>query len=104
METIIIVSVLSTLGVVGLILSILVAFRKLKNKVDVNEFNEFQNFFRAEIDSVHKRVEETQKNLADEDEDIRRSVDSRCDKLHSLIDPDLIVQHTQLSKKRILKS
>lgn len=104
METIIIVSVLSTLGVVGLILSILVAFRKLKIKVDVNEFNELQNFISTSMDSVYKRIDEVQKALSDEDEDIRRSVDSRCDKLHSLIDPDLIVQHTQLSKKRILKS
>jgi hypothetical protein len=104
METIIIVSVLSTLGVVGLILSILAAFRKLKIKVDVNEFNELQNFISTSMDSVYQRIDEVQKLLADEDEDIRRAVDSRCDKLHSLIDPSLISQHTQLSKKRILKS
>ena len=40
METMIIVSVLSTLGVVAILTSIVVAFIKLKNKVDVNKQKE----------------------------------------------------------------
>ena len=50
METIIIVSVLATLGVVAILTSIVVAFIKLRNKVDVNDQKET-------IDGVHQLIE-----------------------------------------------
>ena len=93
METIIIVSVLSTLGAVALVSSIVVAFWKLTNKVDVNDYNN-------EVDDIHRKIDEQIKDLYayvaednedirqsthEEREDIRRFLDSRCDKLDTKI-------------------
>lgn len=100
METIIIVSVLSTLGVVTILTSIVVAFIKLRNKVDVNNFERM-------VDDIHQRINENGKYTDDrfdklitqiyetinyndstyrkESEDIRRIIDSRCDRLDSKI-------------------
>ena len=100
METIIIVSVLSTLGVVAILTSIVVAFMKLKNKVDVNNFERM-------VEDIHQRINENVRYTDDrfdklitqiydsinfndntyqnEFNEIRRLVDSRCDKLDSKI-------------------
>jgi hypothetical protein len=117
METIIIVSVLSTLGAVALLISIVVAFIKLKNKVDVNNLERL-------LEDTHQRISENSKYVDDrfdrlvnqlyetinnndnlynrEFDDIRRAIDSRCDRLDSKIkslDRDL----TPKSDKQILK-
>ena len=93
METIILVTVSSTLGVVALVTAIVVAFVKLNKKVDVNTFENSENAIYNEMD---KRVTELKDDLEhhvnaiyhqmnQEDEDIKRLVDSRCDKLHTEI-------------------
>jgi len=100
METIIIVSVLSTLGAVAVLTSIVVAFIKLKHKVDGNSFE-------ITINDVHRRMDDIERCADDkidrlitavyetinhnhnqtdgEFQDIRRIIDSRCDKLDAKI-------------------
>lgn len=93
METIIIVSVLSTLGAVALVSAIVVAFIKLTKKVDVNDFDkEVENIYN-EVDNkvgqlnrdLEHHVTEIYQQMNGENEDIRRFVDSRCDKLDTKI-------------------
>lgn len=93
METIILITVLATLGVVALVTAIVVAFVKLSKKVDVNDFDrENENIY----NEMEKKYEKLNKDLEyhvtaiyqqmnDENEDIRRFVDSRCDKLDTKI-------------------
>ena len=105
METIILVSVSSTLGVVGIVVAILVAFNKLRSKVDVAEYEAYikelqdridsvENNTSREIDSVrnelNKNVSHLERMIDYKENDLRRSIDeslrftdSRCDKLHA---------------------
>jgi glucosamine 6-phosphate synthetase-like amidotransferase/phosphosugar isomerase protein len=107
METMITVSVLSTLGVVAILASIVVAFIKLKNKVDVNDQKEIISDLHRIIEQVERRIDENNRNtverfdrlieqvyetMRDDDnnyhkelDDLRRLIDSRCDKLDSKI-------------------
>ena len=111
MEMIVIVSVLSTLGVVAMLTAIVVAFNKLKGKVDVKTFDTAIISAFNEIDEVKKEngrsndiiVRDLNDNLRDVHQilntdntelrdgiykeliDIRRFIDSRCDKLDSKI-------------------
>lgn len=111
MEMIVIVSVLSTLGVVAMLTAIVVAFNKLKGKVDVEAFDTAIISAFNEIDEVKKEngrsndiiVRDLNDNLRDVHQilntdntelrdgiykeliDIRRFIDSRCDKLDSKI-------------------
>jgi len=111
MEMIVIVSVLSTLGVVAMLTAIVVAFNKLKGKVDVKAFDTAIISAFNEIDEVKKEngrsndiiVRDLNDNLRDVHQilntdntelrdgiykeliDIRRFIDSRCDKLDSKI-------------------
>jgi DNA mismatch repair ATPase MutS len=89
METIILVTVLSTLGVVALVTAIVVAFFKLRKKVDVNSFDrETENIYN-EINNrtddisglLEKEIHDVYQQMNQEDEDIRRQIDSRLDKL-----------------------
>ena len=108
---IVIVSVLSTLGVVAMLTAIVVAFNKLKGKVDVKAFDTAIISAFNEIDEVKKEnersndiiVRDLNDNLRDVHQilntdntelrdgiykeliDIRRFIDSRCDKLDSKI-------------------
>jgi tetrahydromethanopterin S-methyltransferase subunit G len=99
METIII-SVLSTLGAVAILTSIVVAFMKLKHKVDGNSFE-------LTINDIHRRMDDIERCTDDkvdrlitavyetinhnynqtnvQFDDIRRTIDSRCDKLDAKI-------------------
>ena len=54
METIILVSVLTTIGVVAVLLSVAVAFIKLRSKVDANEM---ENQIRA----IYHRMDDLQR-------------------------------------------
>jgi predicted PurR-regulated permease PerM len=89
METIILVTVLSTLGVVALVTAIVVAFFKLRKKVDVNSFDrETENIYNEigkRFDSLKNELEyhvtAIYQQMNQEDEDIRRQIDSRLDKL-----------------------
>lgn len=113
METVILVTVLSTLGVVAMLTAIVVMAFKLRNKVDGNSFEDevktiyneieqktyalqgrFDNeseYIRRELDerfdSVDRRVENQFKEIYqqtnNESEEIRRIIDSRLDKLDS---------------------
>ena len=111
MEMIVIVSVLSTLGVVAMLTAIVVAFNKLKGKVDVKAFDTAIISAFNEIDEVKKEngrsndviVRDLNDNLRDVHQilntdntelrdgiykeliDIRRFIDSRCDKLDNKI-------------------
>ena len=111
MEMIVIVSVLSTLGVVAMLTAIVVAFNKLKGKVDVKAFDTAIISAFNEIDEVKKEngrsndiiVRDLNDNLRDVHQilntdntelrdgiykeliDIRRFIDSRCDKFDNKI-------------------
>lgn len=107
METIILISVLSTLGVVALVSSIVVAFMRLGKKVDVQNLEETTDYLIDDITKLREDVYNTIKNevtrldeqraMEWEDgdkrfEDVYRALeklesnlDSRADKLHSLI-------------------
>tara|TARA_Y100000034_G_scaffold116477_1_gene154851 strand:- start:500 stop:748 length:249 start_codon:yes stop_codon:yes gene_type:complete len=78
MEIIILVSVLSTLGVVAIVGAIVVAFKKLNNKVDViNHDIDTQNLYKS-IDNIHN-------DIGNEISNIYSTIDSRCDKLYDLL-------------------
>ena len=105
METIILVSVLSTLGVVGIVVAILVAFNKLRSKVDVADYeahirelqdriDSVEDNTNREIDSVRNELyrngEHLEQMIDNRENDIRHSIDesfkftdSRCDKLYA---------------------
>ena len=102
METIILVTVLSTLGVVAMLTAIVVMAFKLRNKVDVNSFeeevktiynesnirfSELESRLDDEIQHIHRElnsnVEEAHRRINNESEEIRRLIDSRLDKLDS---------------------
>ena len=111
MELTIIVSVLATLGVVAMVMAIAVMFNRLERKVDVNDFKELTNTIFNEIEAnlreqndnnvklnrdfndtlreVHqildKADEEIKNDVYRELTDIRRFIDSRCDKLDNKI-------------------
>ena len=89
METIILVSVLSTLGVVAIVGAVVVAFNRLGNKVDVDDFNRFMDdsYRNAETvaGDIHRRIDDVDKNGRQNIDECFRSIDSRCDKLYSEI-------------------
>lgn len=117
METIIVVSVLSTLGAVAVLIGIVVAFIKLKHKVDGNTFQ-------ITINDVHRRMEDIERCTDDkidrlitavyetmnhnnnqidiEIENVRRIIDSRCDKLDSKIKAMSDVNLMPMTDKQIL--
>jgi len=126
MELTIIVSVLATLGVVAMVMAIAVMFNRLKGKVDVNDFKELTNTIFNEIEAnlreqndnnvklnrdfndtlreVHqildKADEEIKNDVYRELTDIRRFIDSRCDKLDSKIQT---LTHTSEGDKPLIK-
>ena len=111
METVIIVSVLSTLGVVALLAAIAVIFYKLSKKVDVVSYNEYQrdldNRFSSleenmnqKEEALYREIEKERHNLSIGYDEIYKTIDSRCDKLYTQIQA---VSETKGSKQ-ILKS
>jgi len=126
MELTIIVSVLATLGVVAMVMAIAVMFNRLKGKVDVNDFRELTNTIFNEIETnlreqndnnvklnrdfndtlreVHqildKADEEIKNDVYRDLTDIRRFIDSRCDKLDSKIQT---LTHTSEGDKPLIK-
>ena len=79
-STIILISVLSTLGAVAIIALVAVAFYKLGGKIEKLE------------DNVFRTIDETKRELITDHEEIyrqmgeiRREMDSRCDKLDNKI-------------------
>lgn len=91
MEMIVMVSVLSTLGVVAIFTSIVVMFRKLKSKVDVVENeNEIKNIYSEMLENgrylekiiedsirdVNDNLKDVHRTLIEDDEGIRRELES----------------------------
>jgi len=108
METILVtVSVLSTLLVVGIVLSVVIVFNKFKGKVDVEKYKMYQYDNQREInriyneissieEDINKKSHEVERALWGEYErnserterefdEIRRMIDSRTDKLYDKI-------------------
>lgn len=100
METVILVSVLSTIGVVAVLLSVAVSFIKLKSKVDVNEMEkkinniylyieELKRENEKQIESIYHKQEFDNNNthsiIETTRDNLYRFIDSRCDKLESKI-------------------
>jgi hypothetical protein len=82
--TIILLSVLSTLSVVAVITIVVVSFARLRRRVDSNHDDCFRVIDSTRMD-LENRIDEITGNLSREAEDIRRTIDSRCDKLDSKI-------------------
>ena len=107
METMIIVSVLTTLCVGAIISSLVIAYMKLDRKVDVTEYDnnildvrrrineESKMIFdlidanvrtlNSEIEALHRRVDEAKNQQDKIGEELRSLIDSRCDKLDNKI-------------------
>ena len=108
MEAILVtVSVLSTLLVVGIVLSVVIVFNKLKDKVDVRVFENIHNENKKEVDLIYNeisslkgdfdsKINEVETSLWNaiennygkterEFDEIRRMIDSRMDRLYDKI-------------------
>jgi len=93
METIILVTVFSTLGVVALVTAIVVAFVKLSKKVDVNRLEkDVDNIWKHSeqvensiYDEINNRFENLERVVGDINNELNRKIDSRCDRLHTEI-------------------
>ena len=133
METVILVTVLSTLGVVAMLTAIVVMAFKLRNKVDVNSFeekvktiyNEYDRRFSelesslgGEIQHIHRefnekfdnvnrelgiRIEEVHRHINNESEEIRRLIDSRLDKLDTKFVTSINYLKKELELDEVLK-
>jgi hypothetical protein len=96
METVILVSVLSTIGVVAVLLGVVIAFVKLKGKVDVVEYNnQIRSIYDGmdrnnqsryiKEDKLEEQIGRVQIELNAEIQSLNKLLDSRCDKLDSKI-------------------
>ena len=94
-------SVLTTLGVVSVLYSIVVMFSRLKTKVDVQMYeqnimdiysnmdtkhNEIYNKIKENRRDVEEHISYVRTDYQDQINELRRVIDSRCDKLYSQID------------------
>jgi len=101
MEKIILMSVLTTLGVVSVLYSIVVMFSRLKTKVDVQMYeqnimdtysnmdikhNEIYNKIKENRREVEEHITYVRTDYQDQINELRRVIDSRCDKLYSQIE------------------
>lgn len=101
MEKIILMSVLTTLGVVSVLYSIVVMFSRLKTKVDVQMYeqnimdiysnmdtkhNEIYNKIKENRRDVEEHITYVRTDYQDQINELRRVIDSRCDKLYSQIE------------------
>jgi hypothetical protein len=89
--TIIVLSVLSTLGVVAIISLVVVSFYKMGRKVDILE------------ESVFKCLEEYREESHKHLEELRREVDSRCDKLDNKITKTSTAPNLLAANKTVLQ-
>ena len=89
MEIIILISVLTTLGIVTLVGALVVMFKKLNNKVDQQEMDVITDIFNRDLNDValdlRKHIEEVENTNSLERDQIGSHIDSRCDKLYDLI-------------------
>lgn len=117
METVVLVSVLSTLGVVALVTSIVVAFIKLKKKVDVEQFvgevnglfdsnNNLQKEIYNELERLHKdywnQFEKVDHRHTEDLDKFYREMDSRLDKINHRLKQIEEIPDPKTKKKRDL--
>ena len=94
-------SVLTTLGVVSVLYSIVVMFNRLKRKVDVQMYeqniadiysnmdinrNKIYNKIKENRREVEEHITYVRTDYQDQVNELRRVIDSRCDKLYSQIE------------------
>jgi hypothetical protein len=82
--TIILLSVLSTLSVVAVITIVAVSFMRLGKRVDGNN-DDCHRAIDALTHELYAKINEVTDSFSREYDDIRRTIDSRCDKLDSKI-------------------
>lgn len=82
--TTILLSVLSTLSVVAVITIVVVSFMKLRIRVDNNNDECFRAMDSIRMD-LENRIDEVTGNLSRDSDEIRRIIDSRCDRLDAKI-------------------
>jgi hypothetical protein len=111
METILIIrSVLSTLGVVAIVLSIVSVVKKLKGKVDVETMNDIERSLREDIENnyrlidrsvedIHNIYDKKYEKLYDYICKVDKRVDSRSDKLVDHMCREMNVLHDKIDKK-----
>ena len=89
METIILISVLTTLGVVALVGALVVMFKKLNNKVNQQDVDMIVDSFNRDLNDVtldlRKHIEEVEMATSSDRDHMGSHIDSRCDKLYDLI-------------------
>ena len=112
METILItVSVLSTLGVVAIVLSITNVLNKLKGKVDVGTMNDIERGIREDIENIyrlidrsvediHNTYERKMENLEHHISKVDKRIDSRSDKLVDHMCKEFNTVHEKLDNKK----
>jgi hypothetical protein len=104
METILItVSVLSTLGVVAIVLSITNVLNKLKGKVDVGTMNDIENNYRLidrNVEDIHNIYDRKIEVLEDIISKVDKRIDSRSDKLVDHMCREFNVVHEKLDNKK----
>ena len=111
METILItVSVLSTLGVVAIVLSITNVLNKLKGKVDVGTMNDIERGVREDIENNYRLIDRNTEDIhnmysrrLDDLEGliskVDKRIDSRSDKLVDHMCREFNVVHEKLDNK-----
>ena len=111
METILItVSVLSTLGVVAIVLSITNVLNKLKGKVDVGTMNDIERSLREDIENNYRLIDRNVEDihniynrkievLDDMISKVDKRIDSRSDKLVDHMCREFNVVHEKLDNK-----
>jgi len=112
METILItVSVLSTLGVVAIVLSITNVLNKLKGKVDVGTMNDIERGFREDIvndhmsmnrniEDIYNRYDRKIEILEELISKVDKRIDSRSDKLVDHMCKEFNTVHEKLDNKK----
>ena len=111
METILItVSVLSTLGVVAIVLSIVSVVKKLKGKVDVETMNDIERSLREDIENNYRIIDRNVEDihniynrkievLEGIISKVDRRIDSRSDKLVDHMCREMNVLHDKIDNE-----
>ena len=111
METILIIrSVLSTLGVVAIVLSIISVVKKLKGKVDIQTMSDLEKSLREEVENnyrlidknvedIHNRFDRKIEILEDLISKVDRRIDSRSDKLVDHMCREMNVLHDKIDNE-----
>jgi hypothetical protein len=111
METILIIrSVLSTLGVVAIVLSIVSVVKKLKGKVDIQTMSDLEKSLREEVENnyrlidknvedIHNRFDRKIEILEDLISKVDRRIDSRSDKLVDHMCREMNVLHDKIDNE-----